>query len=180
MTAPTVTPPSSPATRPSLSEKERFLKTFEKEAGTTLKVLRAYPEAECGLKPHERSNTALSLAWTFVMEQMLIVKALKGEAVLSGGGFPKPPEDWATIIETYEKGRDEVLEQLHDPGNPNLDGAVAFFTGPKQMGDIPLDEFVWFILHDQIHHRGQLSVYLRMAGGKVPSIYGPTADEPWH
>ena len=166
-------------TRRTMSEKERFLKTFEKEAGTTLKVLRAYPEAECGLKPHERSNTALNLAWTFVMEQMLIVKALKGEQIL-GGGFPKPPEGWATVIETYEKGRDELLGLLRDGSNGDLVGAVGFFTGPKQMGDIPLQDFVWFILHDQIHHRGQLSVYLRMAGGKVPSIYGPSADEPWN
>ena len=53
---------------------------------------------------------------------------------------------------------------------------------------LPLDEptevedfeFIrWFLLHDQIHHRGQFSIDLRMADGKVPSIYGPTADEPW-
>jgi len=168
------------SSRTAISEKDRFLKTFEKEAATTLKVLQAYPEAECSLKPHERSKTALNLAWMFVMEQMLLVNALKGESVFGGGGLPKPPEGWTTVIETFEKGRDELLTQLRDPANPSLDGSVPFFTGPKQMGDIPLDEFVWFILHDQIHHRGQLSVYLRMAGGKVPSIYGPTADEPWN
>ena len=47
------------------------------------------------------------------------------------------------------------------------------------MGDIPNIQFLWFILHDHIHHRGQFTVYQRMAGGKVPSIYGPSADEPW-
>jgi uncharacterized damage-inducible protein DinB len=47
------------------------------------------------------------------------------------------------------------------------------------MGNIPVGDFSWFVLHDQIHHRGQLSVYVRMAGGKVPSIYGPSHDEPW-
>ncbi len=59
------------------------------------------------------------------------------------------------------------------------EGTVKFFTGPGQLGDIPVIGFCWFILCDQIHHRGQLSVYVRMAGGKVPSIYGPSADEPW-
>ena len=39
--------------------------------------------------------------------------------------------------------------------------------------------FAWFMLSDQIHHRGQLTVYLRMIGGKVPAIYGPSSDEPW-
>jgi uncharacterized damage-inducible protein DinB len=55
----------------------------------------------------------------------------------------------------------------------------VFFVGPGKTGDIPLADFVNFMTHDQIHHRGQLSVYLRMAGGKVPAIYGPSADEPW-
>jgi len=55
----------------------------------------------------------------------------------------------------------------------------VFMVAPKQKGEVPLADFVEFMLGDQIHHRGQLSVYLRMAGGKVPSIYGPSADEPW-
>jgi len=38
---------------------------------------------------------------------------------------------------------------------------------------------LWSVLMDQVHHRGQLSVYLRLVGAKVPSIYGPTADETW-
>jgi uncharacterized damage-inducible protein DinB len=45
------------------------------------------------------------------------------------------------------------------------------------MADVPLIDFLWMILHDQIHHRGQMTVYSRIAGGTVPSIYGPSADE---
>ena len=56
---------------------------------------------------------------------------------------------------------------------------MKFFVGPKQLGDYTRLEFCWFLLHDEIHHRGQFSIYLRMAGAKVPSIYGPSADEPW-
>ena len=47
------------------------------------------------------------------------------------------------------------------------------------MGDFPVAEFLWFMLMDSVHQHGQLSVYVRCAGGKVPSIYGPSADEPW-
>jgi uncharacterized damage-inducible protein DinB len=47
------------------------------------------------------------------------------------------------------------------------------------MADVRKLDFLWLMLTDQIHHRGQLSVYARMAGGKVPSIYGPSFDEPW-
>ena len=47
------------------------------------------------------------------------------------------------------------------------------------MGNFPVAEFLWFMLMDSVHQHGQLSVYVRCAGGKVPSIYGPSADEPW-
>jgi uncharacterized damage-inducible protein DinB len=56
---------------------------------------------------------------------------------------------------------------------------VKFVTGPKQMSDLRRLDVLWFLLNDHIHHRGQFSVYLRMAGGQVPSIYGPSADEKW-
>jgi len=179
MTSPTANAQDSFTSRSTISPKARFLNSFEQEAGTTLRVLRAYPADQCSLQPHERCKTALKLAWMFVMKQMLLVKALKGEPMF-GGTNPQTPEAWPDVIDAYEKSRDELVTQLRDSDNANLDGTVKFFVAPKQMGDVPLGEFVWFILHDQIHHRGQLSVYLRMAGGKVPSIYGPTADEPWN
>jgi uncharacterized damage-inducible protein DinB len=56
---------------------------------------------------------------------------------------------------------------------------VSFLVAPKTLGNIPKLTFLWFILNDEIHHRGQFSVYLRIAGARVPSIYGPSADEPW-
>ncbi|NIP58360.1 MAG: hypothetical protein GWM92_04890 [Gemmatimonadetes bacterium] len=56
---------------------------------------------------------------------------------------------------------------------------MRFFTGPGTTGEIPRIDWLWFLLNDQIHHRGQFSIYLRMADGQVPSIYGPSADEPW-
>lgn len=69
-----------------------------------------------------------------------------------------------------------VVEQAADA---RFNETVKFFTGPGQMSDIPVIQLAWFMLCDQIHHRGQYSVYVRMAGGKVPAIYGPSADEPW-
>jgi uncharacterized damage-inducible protein DinB len=63
-------------------------------------------------------------------------------------------------------------------GTP-LEGTVTFYVAKGVLGDMTVSDFAWFMLFDQIHHRGQLAVYVRMAGGKVPSIYGPSADEPW-
>lgn len=61
----------------------------------------------------------------------------------------------------------------------DLDKTIQVFAGPGKMADVRKIDFFWFILMDSIHHRGQFSVYLRMAGGKVPAIYGPSADEKW-
>ena len=60
-----------------------------------------------------------------------------------------------------------------------LDETIEFFVGPKRTSHIPVAELIWFMLLDSIHHRGQLSVFLRAMHAKVPSIYGPSADEPW-
>ena len=77
----------------------------------------------------------------------------------------KAHRDFGALVASFSD------EQLREP--------VTFLVAPKTPGPSPRMDFAWFLLHDQIHHRGQFSVYLRMAGGKVPSIYGPTGDEPW-
>jgi uncharacterized damage-inducible protein DinB len=160
------------------SEKSRFLSAYEAEHATTRKILGAFPAAQADFRPHERSNTALMLAYTFVVEELFLIRALKHESVV-GGGFGGGPGTWESVLAAFDRQHEEVLAMLRDPSNPNLEGSVSFFTGPKQMGNYSLSSFLWFMLHDQIHHRGQLSVYVRMTGGKLPSIYGPTADEPW-
>ena len=160
------------------SAKEQFAQVYTREHATTLKVLRAYPANQEAFKPHERSSTALKLAWTFVGENNMMIAALKGPLDFSGG-FPPPPATIAEVIAAYEASGKEMLEQLGRTPDSRMDETVKFFTGPGQMGDFPVSAFIWFMLLDAIHHRGQLSVYLRCAGGKVPSIYGPSADEPW-
>lgn len=153
-----------------------FADVYREEHQRTLKVLRAYPAAKNMFKPHDRSNPAHMLAWTFVLEEELMLKAARGEQVMTGGGFPKPPDSWQEILDRFDRGHEALLAQLAK-GVPK--GKVKWMTGPKQTGDYEISDFLWFLLHDQIHHRGQLSVYTRMAGGKVPAIYGPSADEPW-
>lgn len=66
------------------------------------------------------------------------------------------------------------LVAKHGDGLP---GTVKFRTARRTISDVPIGQFLWMILFDRIHHRGQLSIYLRMAGGRVPSIYGPTAAQ---
>ena len=155
-----------------------FLDAYEREHATTRKVLGAYPAAQADFKPHERSNTAKTLAWTFVIEERMLLLAITEGEVL-GKAFIAPPATWDEQLATFDAQSAELVAALRTATTPQLERSVQFFSGPQQLGDYPMMDFLWFILHDQIHHRGQLSVYLRMVGGHVPSIYGPSADEPW-
>jgi uncharacterized damage-inducible protein DinB len=159
-------------------ERGRLLGLFERESATTLKVLKAFPAGESELRPHPVAKSARELAWIFTIEQVLGLAALRDELDLSGG-FPPAPDTLDEVIASFEQSRTALLELLRDCADAQLEGTVRFFTGPKQLGDVPKLSFLEFLMLDQIHHRGQFSVYLRMAGGKVPSIYGPSADEPW-
>lgn len=160
------------------SAKDRFLNTYQRERDTTLKVLRAFPADKASFRPHERSKTAHDLAWTFAVEQTLGLLALRRELKL-GGGFPPAPDSWDAVLQAFSDGSEAVIAHLRGLSESDLNGTVTFFSAPKQTAEFPIEDFLWFMLHDQIHHRGQMSVYVRLAGGKVPSIYGPSADEPW-
>jgi uncharacterized damage-inducible protein DinB len=161
-----------------MSAKQQFLDSHKREHATTKRVLAAYPHDKADLRPHDRSQTAKELVWTFAVEQMLAASAAAGPLDLSKG-FPKAPATLAEAIAAYEQGVAAVDAAVEKMPESRLGETVVFMTGPKQMGDVPVGGFLWFLLMDHVHHRGQLSVYLRMAGGKVPSIYGPSADEPW-
>ena len=160
------------------SSKQQFLAAYEREHGTTMKILKAFPADQQDFKPHPTSNSALQLAWTFAVEQMLCGEALKGPLNF-GAGFPKAPATMAEAIAAFEANYKKVMQQVQSASDEELAEPVAFPSGPGKMAEQPRIGLLWFMLMDQIHHRGQLSVYLRMTGGKVPSIYGPSKDEPW-
>jgi len=178
----TTASPTPATTQAVINPKEQFLATFEHEHGTTMRVLSAYPVDNCELQPHPKCKSARDLAWIFVMEMGMLEKALTTGFDWSQppAGMPPAPESLATIIETFDQGHKRVATIVANLRDDQLFETVKFFVAPKTLGDIPKIQFMWMVLCDQIHHRGQFSVYLRMAGGKVPSIYGPTADEPWY
>jgi uncharacterized damage-inducible protein DinB len=113
----------------------------------------------------------------FVTEQKASEQGLDG--AIQFGKMPKAPETMPEVIAAYEKSSKAFLERIKKTPDAELNKTVKFFVAPKQMGDVRKMDLLWFMLMDSVHHRGQFSVYLRMADGKVPSIYGPSADEPW-
>lgn len=162
--------------------KQQFLATFDEEHERTMRVLNAYPEDKADLRPHPKAKTALELAWVFAMECGLGTRIWHDEfkdGFKPGATPPPPPDKWKDVLAAIEKATKDFRALAADASDETLRGKVHFLVAPKTMGEMSRMDLLWFLLHDQIHHRGQLSVYLRMADGKVPSIYGPSGDEPW-
>ena len=163
--------------------KQQFLDAYEREHQITMRLLRAYPPDKVELRPHPKCKTARELAWMFAAERAL------GTAVLNdwyatnkpgSGQMPQAPADWQDLLAAIEKAHTDYRAVVESFSDAQLMENVKFFSAPKTMGDYQRIGFMWFLLSDQIHHRGQFSIYSRMADGKVPSIYGPSADEPWN
>jgi uncharacterized damage-inducible protein DinB len=161
-----------------MSPVQQFTSAFEQETATTLKLLRAYPESASELKPTAVLKNARELAFVFATE-LNVVTAVLRDAFRLPPEFPETPGKWSDVVAAFETSVDALRAQLAETTDEDMVSMTPFFTGPKQTGEIPKVQVAWMMLCDQIHHRGQFSVYMRIAGAKVPSIYGPTADEPW-
>lgn len=152
--------------------KQDLLGLAKREYATTLRVLRAFPSERGDFKPHERSQEALRLASTFVFEMYLCAGNLFGDEIDRTRFQNYKPANMAAVINDFEKESGDMLIRLEALPEAGLRKQVTF-AGKE----FTADKFALMMICDQIHHRGQLSVYVRMAGGKVPSIYGPSADE---
>ncbi len=140
-----------------------------------VKVLKAVPEGRLDYRPDPKARTAGELAWLFAQSEAALVSLLDTGTV--EWKESKPPGDMSAILAAFEKNSAAVNDRI-----AKLDEAGWEKKGRFLMGDAPpwedsVGAFVWGFLFDLIHHRGQLTVYLRPMGGKVPSIYGPSADD---
>lgn len=165
-------------TQKTMSEKDQFLQAWEMESQITSKVLAAYPAAKADFKPAEKSRTAKELAWTFVLELYVLQSALAGAIDFAKTQMP-PPATWKDVLDTYAKVYAETTAKVKAAPDATLEQTLDFPVGPGTMAPVPVSRVLWMMMMDAVHHRGQMSVYLRMVDAKVPSIYGPTADEPW-
>ena len=161
------------------NEKETFLRTWEQEFATTLKVLKAFPHDKQDLKPAPISRSAKELAWVFADEERVMVAGV-ASGNIDWTSFQPAPATIKDAIAAYEKNHAAIVEKVRSMSDADWQAAMPFYVAPKVAGNVRRADILWIALHDQIHHRGQFSVYLRLAGGKVPSIYGPTADEVWN
>lgn len=149
-----------------------LVKILSKEVATTLKVMRAYPVDKHDFTPHERSSDAKKLFRTFVFEMYLAAAYIFGDELDRDKFKTYNPDTLLEIIEDFKREATQIANRLADLTPADLQKTVEFGGAT-----FTKDAYMLMMIHDQIHHRGQLSVYVRLAGGKVPSIYGPSADD---
>jgi uncharacterized damage-inducible protein DinB len=151
-----------------------LIPTVEAEHKTTRKILAAIPDGKGDYTPDAKSMTAIDLAWHIAGAEMMFMSGvLSGEFPTGDGKRPENVTTAADVVAFYDqcaannaKLKDMTGEQCLQELN---------FHGVFKM---PAASFVQIMLNHGIHHRGQLSAYLRPMGAKVPAIYGGSADEP--
>ena len=159
-------------------EQARFLldftlPTLKNEAATTAKVIAATPNANLDYRPSERCMPAAELLWHIASSDVMFL-----EGILSGafGKNAEKPDTITTpeqISAWYTRHMSGAIETL-SAYTPEEAARILDFHGFLQA---PAAGIISVALSHSIHHRGQLSSYIRPMGGRVPSIYGPSADE---
>jgi uncharacterized damage-inducible protein DinB len=153
-----------------MDELQLFTRFWADEAKTTSKVLSRIPDGAT-YKPDPRSRTAQEIAWQIVCEEAWIIKALEeGGAEWS---MPPMPGTMKEISAAYDRQSAGIVERWKKLPAARWEGQLDFF-GKKR----PVSPMAWSFLFDIVHHRGQITTYLRPMGAKVPQIYGPSGDEP--
>jgi len=159
--------------------KDTLLAEFDHEIGTTRRLLDRIPDNKLGWKPHEKSMTLAGLG------THLANLANWGTTILSelsydvAAGPPNltPAASRADILSAFDTSASKARAAL-DKTDAELSAQWKLLRGGQEMFSMPRAAvFRTFVLYHMVHHRGQLSVYLRLNDVPVPAIYGPTADE---
>ena len=157
------------------SSLEYFRQCFESETPRFVRVLRAVPADQAAYRPHPRSTSAGDLVWLLATELHDACELIDHGEV---SYVPKPTPPIADAVAEYERNAAELARRLATVGEAQWDGKARFLANGQVVWETTLGDMLFGFLLDAIHHRGQLSSYLRPMGAKVPSIYGPSADDP--
>lgn len=158
-----------------MDEKALFLKFWQKEAPATRKVISRIPEGS-DYRPDSKSRTAREIAWLIVREGIVLVEGLE-KGRLEWAEVPAPPTI-KEVLDMYDSRHEDLTTMLQGIEPPRWERRVPFmFQGQEVMNETGYEN-AWGFFFDIIHHRGQISTYLRPMGSTVPQIYGPSADEP--
>ena len=151
-----------------------LLAALEHEIPATTAVFSALPPGRLDYRPDPTSKNALALLRHIALEDEWFLKAI------ADGQFSPPPDDSdacglmtpADAAEWYKKALPAAIARVRALSGDDLNRELDLMGAFK----LPAIQFLSMMLRHSVHHRGQLSAYIRAMGGKVPSIYGPSAD----
>ena len=154
---------------------EFLLARRKAEIPTFVRVIKALPEGRLDYRHDPKGRTAADLAWLLAYEEETLVSMLEtGTIDWKDRAAPKTA---AEIAAAYERNAAAVNARLETLDPAAWAKPAKFVVDGASVWESPTGEMLWGFLFDAIHHRGQLCTYLRPMGGKVPSIYGPSADD---
>ena len=165
-----------------MSISEALVADFRQEAGNTRLILDAVPEAKLDWKPHEKSMSLGQLAGHLAETPAWTPSMLADELDVSSmpsDWKPFVPKNHESLLATFEQHARGFQDFLAGKDDAFLSGMWTMRHGEKVLMNLPKHAAIRQIaIHHVIHHRGQLTVYLRLLGVAIPPIYGPTADQP--
>jgi uncharacterized damage-inducible protein DinB len=165
-------------TEASMTSLELCRQQRAQEVARFVKVLKAIPAGRPDYRPDPKSRTAAELAWLLAQSEAALLSLLdSGEIQWSES---RPPAALEAIVAAYEKSAAAVNERLAKVDEAGWERKGRFLMEGAPPWEDSVGSFVWGFLFDAVHHRGQLTTYLRPMGGKVPAIYGPSADDSGH
>ena len=164
-----------------LSNREFFIQRWEQEYSAFIRVFKALPADRLDYRPHPASRSAGQLVALLVSAQESCIQLCKNRKSLYSGLRWQEPATLAThdqMISAYERDHNILATQLHSLDDNSWNHQAWLIQGADEiLLKDTVGGLLWIALFDIVHHRGQLSTYIRPMGGKVPSIYGPSADD---
>jgi uncharacterized damage-inducible protein DinB len=158
-----------------MNELDRFFATWDYETQGTLKLLRALPKDKYDFRPDAQGRTLGELAWHLAEGDAYITQGID-TGVFFGSEKPAHldrPKTVDGLASGFEVVHRDALARMKKLTVADLDRKVNFFTTP-----MPIRDVMWsYVIHHGIHHRGQLSLMCRLAGGQPPGLYGPNREE---
>lgn len=156
-----------------------FLPEFDQEMAVTRRVLERVPSDRPAWKPHPKSFSVAHLAQLVSWMPGWITQIMR-DTRLDLSGAPKySDEQTADLLAAFDRNVKEAREALAAARDEDFAVAWSLTSGDRVFMTMPRVAVVRQTINHLVHHRGQLSVYLRLLDVPVPSIYGPTADEGW-
>ena len=159
-----------------MNELERFLQVWDREAQSTLKLLRSLPADQYDFRPDTGGRSLGELAWHLAEGDAYMSHGIEAGGFLSGTKPPniERPRQVEALAPGFDRIHSEAVARIRKLTPDDLDRQVPFFGGQA----MPIREILWsMIIFHGIHHRGQLALMCRLAGGACPGLYGPNREE---